>query len=77
MRIQGIWVVSALGRFDPGRFGLCRFDHFYGGSFRPWLVDRFGPFSRGNTEMRNQADFAKLTLNSEINLKYVLFSKSS
>ena len=29
--------------------------------------------SGGNTEMRNQVDFAKSTLNSEINLTYILF----
>ena len=28
---------------------------------------------RGNTEMQNQADFAKSTLNSEINLIYISF----
>ena len=27
----------------------------------------------GDTEMRNQVDFVKSTLNREINLKYVLF----
>ena len=32
------------------------------------------PFRTGNTEMRIQVDFAKSTLNSEICLKYILFS---
>ena len=48
----GIRVVSALGRFGPGRFGLRRFGPFLGwvvstlagGSFRPiFEVSRFGP----------------------------------
>ena len=33
------WVVLALGRFGPGRFGLSRFGP---GSFRALLVGRFG-----------------------------------
>ena len=50
----GIRVVSALGRFGPGCFGLSRFGQFLGwvvsalvgASFRPiFEVSRFGPVS--------------------------------
>ena len=51
---RGIRVVSALGRFGPGRFGLGRFDQFLGwvvsalvgGSFQSiFEMSRFGPGS--------------------------------
>ena len=52
--VNGIRVVSALGRFGLSRFGLGRFGQFWGwvvsalvgGSFRPiFWVSRFGPES--------------------------------
>ena len=37
------------------------------------MLKYFSLINSGNTEMQNQVDFAKSTMNSEINLKHILF----